>query len=291
MMYLVLIGAITLGADQHFTEGEVELVADGFQFTEGPVWVDNDKTLLFSDIPANTIYRLDKSIFRTPSGESNGLTLDREGRLIACEHKNRRVTRTEQNGAITVLADKYDGKRLNSPNDVIVRSDGVIFFTDPPYGLPGGLKGPEAELDFCGLYKIGADGVLSLLAKDFMKPNGLALSPDEKILYVADTEGKIIRAFDVGDDGTLSNSRMFCELPSPDGMKVDTAGNVWATAADGVRIYDPAGALLQTVRCPQMPANCAFGEEDSRTLFITARTGLYKIRALTPGIRPESVSE
>ncbi len=285
MMYLLCISSIMLQADQAMTVGEVELVADGFMFTEGPVWVDASDTLLFSDIPADTIYDQNKAVFRKPSGQSNGLTLDGEGRLIACEHKNRRITRTEKNGDITVLADTYEGKRLNSPNDVVVRSDGIIFFTDPPYGLKGGLKGPDAELDFSGVYKIDADGTLTLLMKDFIKPNGLALSPDEKVLYIADTEGKHIRAFDVTAEAKLENGRIFCELGSPDGMKMDVKGNVWATASDGVRIYSPQGELLETVLCPQMPANCAFGGNDSHTLFITARTGLYKIQTVNAGIR------
>ena len=287
MMYLLCVGSIMLHAAQPMTVGEVELVADGFMFTEGPVWVDASDTLLFSDIPADTIYDQDKAVFRKPSGKSNGLTLDDEGRLIACEHQNRRVTRTEKNGDITVLADKYEGKRLNSPNDVVVRSDGVIFFTDPPYGLKGGLEGPDAELDFSGVYRIDGEGGLTLLKKDFIKPNGLALSPDETILYIADTEGKHIRAFDVTAEGALQNGRVFCTLGGPDGMKVDTHGNAWCTASDGVRIYSPEGKLVQTIICPEAPANCAFGNTDSRTLYITARTGLYKIRTTVAGIRPK----
>lgn len=283
MMYVVLIGAVSLGAPQKLTEGDVELVADGFQFTEGPLWMPKG-VLLFSDIPADTIYRADKSIFRKPSGESNGLTLDGQGRLIACEHKNRRVTRTEADGSITVLADRYDGKRFNSPNDVVVRSDGAIFFTDPPYGLPGGLDGPNAELDFSGVYMIAPDGAIKCLIDDFDKPNGLAFSPDENILYIADTDGRHIRAFDVAEDGTLSNDRVFCELPVPDGMKVDVNGNVWATAFDGVRVHDPSGALMQTITFPAPPANCAFGDDDARTLYVTARAGVYKIRTNVEGI-------
>lgn len=288
MTSLILISAIILGAEQLLTEGNVELIADGFLFTEGPVWLDATSTLLFSDIPADTIYTQDKTVFRKPSGESNGLTLDTDGLLIACEHKNRRVTRTEKDGAVTVLAEKYEGKRFNSPNDAVVRSDGIIFFTDPPYGLPGGLEGPNADMDFSGVYRIGKDSEITLLKNDFIKPNGLTLSPDENILYVADTEGKHIRAFDLTKQGTLENDRVFCELPSPDGIKMDTQGNVWATASDGVRVYSPEGNLLQTVVCPQGPANCAFGESDSRTLFITARTGLYKVRTNVEGTRPTS---
>ncbi len=287
MIYLVMIGAFSFGAEQTLVEGDVTLVADGFQFAEGPIWLDTEQMLYFSDIPADTIYKEDKTVFRKPSGESNGLTLDGDGRLIACEHKNRRVTRTEQDGTMTVLADRYEGKRLNSPNDVVVRSDGAIFFTDPPYGVPGGLEGPEAELDFSGVYRIDTDGTLVLLVDDFVKPNGLAFSPDESLLYIADTDEKHIRVFDVDAEGTLANGRVFCELPMPDGMKVDVRGNVWATAFDGVRIHSPEGELLHTIRCPQVPANCAFGGPDSKTFYITARTGVYQIRSTVAGIRPK----
>lgn len=290
MIYAVLIGAVSLGAAQELTEGAVELVADGFHFTEGPLWLP-EGILVFSDIPADTIYRADKSVYRKPSGESNGLTLDAQGRLIACEHKNRRVTRTEPDGAITVLADRYDGKRLNSPNDVVVRSDGAVFFTDPPYGLPGGLGGPHAELDFSGVYKIAPDGAMRLLVDDFDKPNGLAFSPDETKLYIADTDGNHIRVFEVGEDGALTKGRIFCELPVPDGVKVDVEGNVWATAFDGVRVYAPCGELIQTVTFPAPPANCAFGDDDSLTLYVTARAGVYRIRTTVKGIRPGGAGE
>jgi gluconolactonase len=287
MNTLVIAGCIALGANPSFTTGEVETVATGFQFTEGPIWLQTGK-LLFSDIPADKIYYADKTIFRDPSGQSNGLTLDREGRLIAAEHQTRRLTRTEEDGAITILADKYEGKRLNSPNDVIVRSDGMIFFTDPPYGLPGGLEGPEAELDFSGVYARSPQGGLKLLIRDFIKPNGLALSPDEQILYIADTEGAHLRAFQLAADGSLDKGSVLCDIPTPDGMKVDVKGNIWCTAGDGVRVISPSGELLQTIAFPQVPANCAFGEEDSQSLYVTARTAVYRIRTAIPGIRPFS---
>ncbi len=286
MTCLLLIGVLAFGVGETLIEGEVELVVEKFMFTEGPLWLPEGR-LIFSDIPANTIYFGDKSVFRKPSGESNGLTLDSLGRLVACEHGNRRVTRTEADGSIVALADRYEGKRFNSPNDVVVRSDGSVFFTDPPYGLSGGLEGPNAELAFSGVYRIASDGVVTLLAKDFLKPNGLAFSPDEKTLYVADTEGKRIRAFDAAEDGSLSGDRVFCELPGPDGMKVDVRGNVWTTAADGVRVYSPAGELLQTISFPQAPANCAFGDDDDKTLYVTARRSVYKVRTALPGIRPK----
>lgn len=287
MANLFFMTVVALTASQTLTIGDVELVADGFLFTEGPVWVNASGTLLFSDIPADTIYAMDKTLFRKPSGQSNGLTLDHEGRLIACEHKNRRVSRTEKNGNITVLAEKYQGKRLNSPNDLTLRSDGIIFFTDPPYGLPKGLQSPEAELTFSGVYRIGTDGSITLLIDDFIKPNGIALSPDEKILYIADTEGKHLRAFDVDTTGDISNSRIFCELDSPDGIKVDVEGNIWSTASDGMHVYNPKGELIQMIVCPQQPANCAFGDKDGHTLYVTARTSLYKIRTTVEGILPK----
>ena len=283
--HLLLVGLMTVAPSDSFVEGEVASVTEGYMFTEGPLYLP-DGVLIFSDIPADTIFREDKTVFRKPSGQSNGLTLDREGRLIACEHKNRRVTRTEPDGAITVLAERYEGKKLNSPNDVVVRSDGAIFFTDPPYGLPGGLEGPEAELTFSGVYMISPEGELRLLIEDFHKPNGLAFSPDESTLYIADTEGRHIRAFDVATDGSLAAGRIFAELPGPDGMKVDVEGNVWCTASDGVRVHDPEGNLLETIVFPQAPANCAFGDKDGRTLYVTARTGVYKVRTRTTGIHP-----
>ncbi len=282
----ILLLAVTAAAEDAALEdlvvSEVELVNDGFEFTEGPIW-HPEEGLLFSDIPADIIYRADGSVFREPSGKSNGLTLDNEGRLIACEHWNRRVTRTEADGSITVLADEYEGAMLNSPNDVIVRSDGAIFFTDPPYGL----EGREAELDFSGVYMIPADGGdLVLLVDDFDRPNGLALCPDEQTFYVSDTTEGLIRAFDIAEDGSLSNDRLFCELPGPDGMKVDVDGRIWSTASDGIRIYMPDGEHVGTVEFPQMPANCAFGGDDSRDFYVTARTGVYRVRSAVEGIRP-----
>jgi len=280
MFSVLLVSALAMAAQAGLTVGPVETVAEGFQFTEGPVWLPEGQ-LVFSDVRADTIYRADKTVFRRPSGKSNGLTLDAKGRLIACEHWNRRVTRTEKDGSITVLADKYEGKKLNSPNDVVVRSDGTIFFTDPPYGL--GKR--DAELPFSGVYAIMPDGKLKLLTKDFVRPNGLAFSPDEKILYIADAgEGQSIRAFDVAPDGQLANGRVFCKLPRPDGLKVDKLGRVWSTASDGIRVFDPDGKHIGTISFPQQPANCAFGDKDSKTLYVTARTGVYKVRCTTEGI-------
>jgi len=280
MVAATLVLVSVLSAGDAYVAGPVKTVAEGFKFIEGPLWLPTNE-LIFSDIPANAIYKIDKTAYRQPSGQSNGLTLDGEGRLIACETANRRVTRTEKDGKITVLAETYEGKKLNSPNDVVVRADGVVYFTDPPYGITDDKK----ELPFQAVFAVLKDGTLKAVATDFNKPNGIGLSPDQKTLYVADTDGKHIRAFDVAADGSLSNNRVFCELPMPDGMAIDTKGYVWCTAEDGVRVFSPEGKLVHTVATPQVPANCAFGDPDLMTLYITARTALCSVRATTPGLR------
>lgn len=270
---------------------KIEKVAGGFSFTEGPVW-HKDGFLLFSDIPANAIVKWEPggkvSAYREVSGNSNGLTFDKERRLIACEHGNRRVTREEKDGKVTVLAGHYEGKRLNSPNDVVVKSDGSIYFTDPPYGC----KSDERELTFQGVFRLSPDGKLTLLVDDFDRPNGLAFSPDEKVLYIADSSARMhIRAFDVKPDGTLANGRIFADMKTgepgaPDGMKVDSKGNVWATGPGGVWVFDKTGKHLGTIKPPEVPANCAWGDKDGKTLYMTARTGLYRIRTNAQGMRP-----
>jgi gluconolactonase len=266
----------------------VEKVAGGFQFTEGPVWSPAG-FLLFSDIPANQIVKYVpgglSSVFRTPSGNSNGLTYDRAGRLLMCEHSNRRVSRLESDGTVTVLAASYAGKSLNSPNDIVVRSDGTVYFTDPPYGVPEGQK---QELPFQGVYKISPDGKLTLLVQDFDRPNGIALSPDEKTLYVDDSTRMHVRAFEVAADGSISNGRVLAELRAqrpgvPDGLKVDRQGNLYVTGAGGLWVLDKTGKHLGTIVMTELPANCGWGDEDLRTLYLTARTGLYKIRLKIPG--------
>jgi gluconolactonase len=263
----------------------IEKLGGDFKFSEGPLWVAANNELLFSDIPANRIVSFHAGKFatsRAPSNNANGLTLDKQGRLIACEHGARRVTRTETDGSITVLAERHDGKRLNSPNDVVVRKDGAIYFTDPPYGV----KPEERELDFQGVYRISPAGkTLTLLAKDFVKPNGLAFAPDEKILYVNDTEGGHIRAFDIAADGTLTNSRIFAKTPGADGMKVDSEGNIYCTSTEGVMVFDHSGKHLGTFVTAEQPANCAFGDVDWRSLYMTCRTGLYRVRLAVPGIK------
>jgi gluconolactonase len=274
--------------------GDPEQIATGFQFTEGPIW-HPDGYLLFSDIPASRIYKWTPdgavSIWREPSGMSNGLTLDRERRVIACEHGGRRVSRAEADGSVVTLADSYRGKRLNSPNDVVVKSDGTIYFSDPPYGLapPHGPSVQEQEQPCNGLYRITPDGALDLLIDDFDRPNGLAFSADESVLYVDDSPRRHVRAFDVRPDGTLTNSRVFADMDhpqpgSPDGMKLDSAGHLYVTGATGVWVFEPDGTCLGVIVTPERPANCAWGDDDRRTLYITARTSLFRVRTSVPGL-------
>lgn len=267
----------------------LKCLATGFNFTEGPVWFKEEKYLLFSDIPANKIFKLNHDskteIFRHPSGNSNGLTRDKEGRLIACEHGNRRVTRTEKDGSITVLADRFYNKKLNSPNDVIVKSDGSIYFTDPPYGI----KPDQQEQPLQGVYRISPDNDINMVAADFLRPNGLAFSPDEKKLYIDDSRLRHIRVFDVEYDGSLSNGKIFYNMNIdkrgvPDGMKIDLNGNIFCTGAGGVWVFNSDGEHLGTICTPENPSNCAWGDSDFKSLYITAVTSIYKIRVTIPGI-------
>ena len=274
-------------------DAQVEKVADGFKFIEGPVW-HPDGFLLFSDIEGDTLYQWRENqkaeVFRRPSGKANGNTLDREGRLISAEHSNRRVSRTETDGKIVTIADKYEGKSLNSPNDLVVKSDGSIYFTDPPYGI----KKEQEELGFYGVYRLDPDGKLTLLVKDFVRPNGITFSPDEKKLYIDDSQERHIRVFDVKSDGTLTNGRIFAELKDPnkkgvpDGMKTDIQGNIYSTGPGGVWIFSPAGNLLGKIEVPEPTTNLAWGDKDGKTLYITAVTSLYRIRLKIPGVRPNS---
>lgn len=268
--------------------GDPELLATGFEFLEGPVWLA-DGRLLFSDIPANRIYcwtpERGTEVWREPTGNSNGLTLDQRHRLIACEHSGRRVSRTEADGSVVTLADSYLGKRLNSPNDVVVKSDGTIYFTDPPYGI----EPEEREQPVNGVYRIGVDGVLELIADDFDRPNGLAFSPDESVLYIDDSPRRHVRAFDVRADGSLANSRIFADMDhpqpgSPDGMKVNETGQLFVTGATGVWVFEPDGTLLGVIVTPERPANCAWGDADRQSLYMTAQTSLYRIRVKVPGL-------
>jgi len=277
---------------------EIECIATGFRFTEGPVW-HPDGYLLFSDIPVSRIYRWTPThgvtLLREP-GDSNGLTFDRQGRLLVCEQLKRRVTRTEPDGQIVVLAERYQGKRLNKPNDIVVKSDGSIYFSDPPYAL---LPPAEQELSFQGVFRLSPDGTLTVVADDFIKPNGLAFSPDESILYVDDSDRDHVRAFDVRPDGTLANSRVLAETRLPgygpkgvrkvnigsvDGMKVDAEGNLYVTGPGGLWLFRPDGTPVGHLVLPEIPANCAWGDADYRTLYITARTSVYRLRGKIPGI-------
>jgi gluconolactonase len=286
----------------------LEKLAGGFQFTEGPVW-HPDGYLLFSDPNANTIYRWSSegsvSVFRSKSGYSgfdigryrqpgsNGLTLDRNGLLTINEHGNRRVTRLERAGNITVLADRYEGRRLNSPNDLVYRSDGTLYFTDPPFGLPKVFDDPAKELPFSGVYMV-RNGKVELLTSELSGPNGIAFSPDEKYLYVGnwDLGRKVLMRYEVAPDGRLKNGSVFydftgrAEPVALDGVKVDVDGNVYVSAPGGVWILSPSGAALGRLVLPEQGANFAFGDADGKSLYLTASTGLYRVRVNIPGVRP-----
>ena len=273
-----------------FPAGTVpERVATGFRFTEGPVWMAEEKILLFSDIPASRIYRLaaggEVTVMRDPSGNSNGLTRDKQRRLIVCEHSNRRVTRTEPDGS-SVLAETFQRRKLNSPNDVVVKSDGSIYFTDPAYGI----EAWEQEQPMQGVYRLSPDGQeLSLAADDLARPNGLAFSPDEKRLYIGDSQRRHVRVFEVRSDGTLCGGAVFHDMNvrtpgAPDGMKVDVEGRLYCTGAGGVWVFDQAGKHLGTIVTPEKPSNCAWGDEDWGSLYVTAQESVYRIRVNTRGI-------
>ncbi len=285
-----------------------EALATGFGFTEGPVW-SPDGDLLFSDPNENTIYRWNRdgqvSVFRTKSGYagvdiseykqpgSNGLTFDAQGRLTVCQHGERRVIRIEPTGAITVLADRYQGKRLNSPNDLVYKKDGALYFTDPPFGLPRVFDDPRKELGFSGVYRV-KDGQVTLVAKDLTGPNGIAFSPDEKFLYVTnwDEKKKVVMRYPVNADGSLGTGSIFFDLTfapgeeALDGMKVDAEGHLFVSGPGGVWVLSAEGKQLGTLKLPELPANMAWGDADGRTLYLTARTSVYRLRLGVPGIRP-----
>lgn len=298
----------------------VEKVADGFGFLEGPIWVHsaNPGYLLFSDIPANVIDKWSPgakaSVFLAKSGftgadaanlgyrinnghadvtliGSNGITLDKEGRVTFCQHGDRAVSRLEKNGKRTVLANKYEGKRLNSPNDLVYKSDGSLYFTDPPFGLPKLDQDPQKELPFDGVYR-WSNGKLQLLTKDLKGPNGIAFSPDEKYLYVNDSFAKTYWRFEVQPDGSIANGKVFVDMSTskdegvPDGMKLDQKGNIYGAGPGGVWILSPEGKHLGTIKPAEDPANLAWGDADGKTLYFTARTGLYRVKLNIAGIRP-----
>lgn len=289
---------------------KIEKIADGFQFTEGPVW-HPDGYLLFSDPNTNTIYRYDPatkniSVYISHSGYtgvdigeygqpgSNGLAIDKDGRLIIDQHGNRRVIRIEKKGPVTILADKFDGKRFNSPNDIVLKSDGTIYFTDPPYGLPKFFEDKRKELDYSGVFMIKNNEV-TLVSRDLGGPNGLALSPDEKFFYVTNWDirdihhTKTIWRYEVNPDGTLTNGKIFFDFnfteddEALDGLKIDKEGNLFVSAPGGIWIISPDAKLLGKIATPERPANLAWGDEDAKTLYLTAHSSLYKIRVNTGG--------
>ena len=286
-------------------------LAEGFKFTEGPVWDRKGGYLLFSDPNNNTIYKYSPegngqlTVFREKSGYegadiaeygqpgSNGLTFDRQGRLTINQHGNRRVVRLESEGKLVVLADKFEGKRLNSPNDLVYRSDGTLYFTDPPFGLPKFFDDPRKELPFSGVFAV-KDGNLKLVTKDFTGPNGIAFSPDEKYLYVGDWDEKkkVVMRYEVQPDGSVNNGKIFFDMTSApgedalDGMKIDKAGNLYVSGPGGLWIISPEGRHLGTIIPPKHPHNFAWGDADGKTLYLCARSGLYRIKLNIEGVRP-----
>jgi gluconolactonase len=300
--------------------GKLEKVVTGFTFLEGPVWVPSGKSgyLLFSDIPANLIQKWTPdgtvSVYLKPSGftgadssnaggeydsghgkfyqfGSNAVTIDHEGRVVFCAHGDRMVVRVEPDGKRTILADRFEGKRFNSPNDLVYKSDGALYFTDPTGGLRGRDDDPRRELTWQGVYLLKG-GKLQLVVKDLALPNGLAFSPDEKYLYVDNSAKKTIMRYDVAADDTLSSGKVFADMAAekgggnPDGMKIDRKGNIYCTGPGGVLIYSPDGKYLGKISTPEVAANLAWGDDGGKTLYVTARSSLYRIRLNVPGIRP-----
>ncbi|WP_121745306.1 SMP-30/gluconolactonase/LRE family protein [Streptomyces sp. E2N166] len=270
-------------------DNRLEVLHEGCRWAEGPLYLPAWRQLVWSDIPNDRILRWDEAtgtvgVFRTPAGHSNGNTLDRQGRLVTCEQGNRRVTRTEPDGTVTVLADRYDGKRLNSPNDSVVRSDGTVWFSDPDFGITSDYEGhrAESEIGACNVYRIDpVSGGVLLAADGFDGPNGVILSPDEKRLFVSDSRASRIHVFDIREDGTLSDGKVFAEGRGDvrfDNIRFDDEGRLWAAALDdGVHCYDPDGTLIGRLRVPEPVSNIAFGGAKNNRLFITATTSLYSL--------------
>jgi gluconolactonase len=285
LVLFALLAAAALPA-QDFSRVEIERVATGYQFTEGPLW-SRDGYLLFTDIPANKILKYTPgqgvAVYREPSGNTNGLAFDAQGRLYLCEGAGRRLVRLDRKGALEVLADKWEGKRLNRTNDVVVRKDGHIYFTDPAFGPAGEAR----DLDFYGVFHVAPKGRVESIAQYKTRPNGLALSPDGKTLFVDNTDDHNVRAWDLDRNGAASRERVVISNieGGPDGMKLDEKGNFYITGKY-VSIFSPEGKLLHNIEVPEIPANCAFGDDDLRTLYITARTSLYRVRLPVKGSLP-----
>ncbi|MGW3818320.1 SMP-30/gluconolactonase/LRE family protein [Streptomyces sp. NPDC005046] len=270
-------------------DSRLEVLYDDCRWAEGPLYLPAWRQLIWSDIPNDRILRWDEAtgavgVFRDPAGHSNGNTLDPQGRLVTCEQGNRRVTRTEPDGTVTVLADRYEGKRLNSPNDSVVRSDGTVWFSDPDFGITSDYEGHRAasEIGACNVYRIDpATGEVRLAADGFAGPNGVILSPDERRLYVSDSRAARIHVYDVREDGTLSDGKVFAEARGDvhfDNIRFDDEGRLWAAAlGDGVHCYDPDGTLIGRLRVPEPVSNIAFGGPKNNRLFITATTSLYSL--------------
>jgi sugar lactone lactonase YvrE len=275
--WVLALVALPLAA-QDFSDVQVEKAAHGFRFTEGPAW-SRDGYLLFSDIPGNRIIKYlpgeDYPVFREPSNGANGNAFDAQGRLYTCESFARRVTRTDKKGHIEVLADKWEGKRLNAPNDIVVSKSGHVYFTDPAFGSQADTR----QLDFYGVYHIAPKGELSVIARPAGRPNGITLSPNGRILYIANSDERNIRAYDVDRNGEVSGERTIVSGIEgvPDGIRTDEKGNLYV-AAKGILVYSPQGKLLTTIPVAETPSNCAFGDSDLQTLYITARTSLYRVR-------------
>ena len=276
------------------TGAKVEKLAVDMNFIEGPAWMKTGGFLVFSDIPKNELKQWSVATgvktYRAPSQNANGNTLDLTGRLVTCEHSGRRVAVQEKDGTVRTLVDSFEGKKLNSPNDVVVKSDGTLYFTDPDYGLKNNPTTKQKEgREQAGNFVYRHDpktGRTTALIRDFVQPNGLAFSPDEKNLYIADSGApKHIRRFAVAADGTLSGGEVFCKIDvgGPDGIRVDQAGRVWSSAGDGVQIFSPAGVMVGKILVPETPANLCFGGTDGKTVFITARTSLYAIKVSVTG--------
>lgn len=279
---------ITFGQEVVDEDADPEIITEGYEFTEGPLWHESGY-LLFSDIPANTVYKWTPGegaeMYLKPSGHSNGLAYDREGNLLLAQHDGL-VSRLSKSKKLTVVVDNYNGKRLNSPNDLAIKSDGSIYFTDPPFGV----SDEDKELDFSGVYRYSEDNGLQLLIDDFDLPNGIVFSPDESRLYVNDSQHGHIRVFDVKEDGSLANGKIFAEMQSDaegaaDGMKVDTEGNLYSTGPGGLWIFSPEGELLRQVETPDRVTNLAWGGSDGANLYLTAPNAVYKLETNKKGMR------